>query len=213
MLRSRLSLVITGLTLGAALAFAEPEFILRYPGGVPQVSITGDYSGSRYTVWRQPRSGGEPVRITERDILCLGSCYAEDRTAVAGESYLYLFEVAGANGDAGTLTRFGPYAATISPALARPLGAFVYPNPGHGPTGIQLHLAGAPGERPLDAEAAIYDLAGRRVRTVHRGPLARGLTTVSWDGRDGRGQRLSAGVYLLRLSAGGHTAVARIVRD
>lgn len=212
MLRAKFSLIVSGLTLGAALAFAEPEFRISYPAGVPQVAITGDYAGSDYTVWRRPAAGGEPVRITENSILCMGSCYAEDRGAVAGESYYYVFEVAAPGGAAGTLARFGPYLVTISPALARPVGVFVYPNPGHGATGIQLHVAGAAGERPLAAEAAIYDLRGRLVRTVHRGPLARGLTTVTWDGRGQGGERLAAGVYLLRFSAGDGTAVARIAR-
>jgi flagellar hook capping protein FlgD len=212
MSRSRLLLVLAGLTLSATLALAEPQFVLRYPGGVPQVSITGDYSGSTYTVWRQPASGGEPVRITEHIILCMGSCYAEDRTAVPGESYLYLFDVSmPADGGAAPIS-FGPYLATITPALARPVGVFAYPNPGRGPTGIQLHVAGAPEDRGVTGEAAIYDLAGRRVRVIHQGMIARGLTTLSWDGRDQRGAELSPGVYLLRFTAAGSAAVARIVR-
>lgn len=210
MMRAKISLIVSGLTLGAALAFAEPDFVLRYPAGVPQVSITGDYAGSNYTVWRQPAAGGEPVRVGERSILCLGSCYAEDRGAVPGASYLYLFEVA--DGASGAMTRFGPYLATISPALARPVGVYVYPNPAHGASGIQLHVAGALADRPLPAEAAIYDLSGRRVRTLHSGPIARGLTTVTWDGRGPDGERVPAGVYVLRFSAGGQAAVARIVR-
>jgi hypothetical protein len=208
-MRAKISLIISGLTLGAALAFAEPDFVIRYPAGVPQVSITGDYAGSSYTVWRQPAAGGEPVLVGERSILCLGSCYAEDRGALPGSSYLYLFEVAGAS---GALTRFGPYPATISPALARPVGVYVYPNPAHGASGIQLHVAGAAADRPLPAEAAIYDLSGRLVHTVHGGPIARGLTTATWDGRGPGGERVPAGVYVLRFSAGGGTAVARIVR-
>jgi len=210
MTRAKISLIISGLTLGAALAFAEPDFVLRYPSGVPQVAITGDYAGSNYTVWRTPAAGGEPVMVGERSILCLGSCYAEDRDAVPGASYLYVFEVAGA---AGAIQRFGPYLATISPALARPVGVYVYPNPGHGATGIQLHVAGAAADRPLPAQAAIYDLSGRLVRTVQRGPIARGLTTVTWDGRGEGGERVPAGVYMLRFSAGGGAAVARIVRN
>lgn len=209
MLRAKISLVISGLTLGAALAFAEPDFVIRYPSGVPQVSITGDYAGSNYTVWRQPAAGGEPVLVGERSILCLGSCYAEDRSAAPGSSYLYVFEVADGS---GVMRRFGPYLATISPALARPVGVYVYPNPGRGATGIQLHVAGAAADRPLAAEAAIYDLSGRLVRIVHRGPIARGLTTVTWDGRGEGGERVPAGVYVLRFSAGDGAAVARIVR-
>jgi len=209
MLRMKLSLVIAGLTLGAALALAEPEFVLRYPGGVPQVSITGNYPGTVYTVWRQPASGGAPVLVGERSVLCLGSCYAEDRGAEPGASYLYRFELAG--GD-GSITTFGPYLATISPALARPVGVFVYPNPGRGATGIQLHVAGAAGDRALPAEAAIYDLGGRLVRTVHRGPIARGMTSLSWDGRGEGGEQIPAGVYVLRFSVGGNSTIARIVR-
>jgi hypothetical protein len=212
MSRPALLLVLVMLTLSATLALAEPEFVLRYPGGVPQVSITGDFSGSTYTVWRTPAAGGEPVRLTDRSILCLGSCFAEDRGAVPGESYHYLFSVTLPADPGAAPLEFGPYLATISPALARPLGVHVYPNPGRGPTGVQLHVAGTAGERPVAAEAAVYDLAGRRLRTLHLGPLARGLTTLSWDGRDERGGALAAGVYLLRLSAEGRSAVARIVR-
>lgn len=212
MSRTTLLLTLAGLTLSAVLALAEPQFVIRYPGGVPQVSITGDYSGSTYTVWRQPASGGEPVRITDNNILCLGSCYAEDRAAVPGASYLYLFEVTRFAGAGAAPVSFGPYLATISPALARPVGVFVYPNPGRGPTGVQLHLAGAPGDREVTGEAAVYDLAGRRVRVIHQGAVARGLTTLSWDGRDERGVPLRAGVYLVRFAAAGSTAVARIIR-
>ena len=212
MSRHRILLVIAGLTLSATLALAEPRFIISYPGGVPQVSITGDYAGSTYTVWRQPAPGGEPVRITDNTILCMGSCYAEDRAAVPGESYLYLFELMMPTETGATQVRFGPYLATISPALARPVGVFVYPNPGRGPTGVQLHVAGTPGDREVSGEAALYDLAGRQVRIIHQGAIARGLTTLSWDGRGQRGAELAPGVYLLRFTAAGSAAVARIVR-
>lgn len=212
MSRARLLLVIAGLALIVSQALAEPDFILRYPGGIPQVAITGDYYGSTYTVWRQPASGGEAVLITDQSVLCLGSCFAEDRGALPGVSYLYRFDVTmPADGGAAPVS-FGPYLATISPALARPLGVFIYPNPGSGPTSIQFHVAGAAGDRPVSAEAAVFDLAGRRVRTVHQGPVARGLSTIQWDGRDVRGAEIGAGVYILRFTAGGNTATARIVR-
>lgn len=212
MSRSRVVLALAGLTLSATLALAEPEFVLSYPGGVPQVSITGDYAGSTYTVWREPASGGEAVRITDHTVLCLGSCYAVDGAASPGVSYLYRFEVTMPTEAGATTVLFGPYLATISPALARPVGVFAYPNPGSGPTGVQLHVAGTPGDREVSAEVALYDLAGRRVRTIHHAAIARGLTTLSWDGRDDRGSRLAPGVYLLRFTAAGSAAVARIVR-
>lgn len=205
-------LVVASLVLGASLAFAEPDFIVRYPNGVPQVSITGDYAGASYTVLRAPASGGPFVPITERSILCLGTCYAEDRTAAAGESYLYRFELVVPDGGGAALIAYGPFRATISPALARPVGVFAFPNPGRGATTVQLHVAGAPSDGAAPGEASIYDLAGRRVRVIHDGPVARGLTTLVWDGRDDRGVELKGGVYLLRFTANGGRATARIVR-
>jgi flagellar hook assembly protein FlgD len=92
------------------------------------------------------------------------------------------------------------------------VGVFAFPNPGRGSTTVQLHFAGASGDGSAHGEASIYDLAGRRVRVIHRGPVARGLTTVAWDGRDDRGEELRGGVYLLRFTAGGREASARIVR-
>lgn len=212
--RTTVLLAIAGLALSASLALAEPQFVLRYPGGVPQVSITGEYAGSTYTVWRQPVEGGLPTPITNQSILCLGSCYAQDPSAVPGTSYLYLFELVMPTESGVVPVTFGPYRATISPALARPVGVFVYPNPGRGPTGVQIHLAGAghPGEAGVAGDLSVFDLAGRRVRTIQQGVFARGLTTLSWDGRDERGDELRAGVYLLRFSAAGSAATARIVR-
>jgi hypothetical protein len=207
-----LPLVLAALALSATLAVAEPQIIVRYPNGVPQVSITGDYSGAFYTVFRATAGGGPFEPITENSILCLGSCYAEDRRAVPAESYLYRFDIWQPIGDAVQFASFGPYLVTISPALARPIGVFAFPNPGRGATSVQLHIAGAPSDGEVHGEAAVYDLAGRRVRMIHRGTIARGLTTLTWDGRDDRGATLKGGVYLLRLAADGREASVRIVR-
>lgn len=209
MTRASLPIALAALALSASLALAEPQLVVRYPYGVPQVSITGDYTGSTYTVARAPAGGGEFVTITEDWILCLGSCYADDRGAVPGESYLYRFDLVLADGRPVT---YGPFLATISPALARPLGVFVYPNPGRGATTVQLYVSGSPQDQAVLGEAAVYDLTGRRVRLVRRSALSRGLTTLTWDGRDDRGEALPAGVYLLRFTAESRAAVARIVR-
>lgn len=212
-----LALALAMLALGGTLALAEPELILRYPRGVPQVSITGNWTGTTYTVLRAPAHGGVFEPITENSILCLGACYAEDPTAVPGESYRYRFDITGAIIDSSGPApedswSFGPYLATISPALARPVGVFAFPNPGRGVTSIQLHVAGAPTDRAAQGEAGIYDLTGRRVRMLHRGPVARGITTLRWDGRDERGGPLRGGVYMLRFTADGRAAIALIVR-
>lgn len=60
------------------------------------------------------------------------------------------------------------------------------------------------------ARLAIYDAAGRRVRTLLDGDLPAGHHLVRWDGRDERGETLAAGVYLGRLEAGDFRATERV---
>jgi flagellar hook capping protein FlgD len=209
MTRTRLSLTIVALTLWASLATGEPRLLLRYPQGVPQVSLTGDFARSSYVVQRAPAGGGAFEPLTQGSVLCMGECYALDHSAIPGTSYFYRFDLLLAD---GTAASYGPFLATISPALARPIGVFVYPNPSRGPATVQLHVAGGPAAGPALGEAALFDLAGRRVRVIHQGAIDRGLTTLTWDGRDDRGHALSPGVYLLRFAAEGRVALERLVR-
>jgi len=46
----------------------------------------------------------------------------------------------------------------------------------------------------------IYDLAGRRVRTLINGELTAGNHEIYWDGRDQRGLKTSKGVYFIYLT-------------
>jgi hypothetical protein len=73
---------------------------------------------------------------------------------------------------------------------------------------MRVSLAGA-GRRPV--ELAVYDIAGRKVRELLRGDLDPGDHLVDWDGASSAGARLPAGVYKVRLVAGGERAVATAV--
>ncbi len=48
----------------------------------------------------------------------------------------------------------------------------------------------------------IYDLAGRRVRTLFAGSAEAGVKSLRWDGRGDSGVRLSSGAYFVRLDDG-----------
>ena len=68
-------------------------------------------------------------------------------------------------------------------------------------------------EREGDAvDAALYDVAGRRVSVLARGPSAAGVRTIAWDGKDEHGARAPAGIYFLRLRTGERTWRERVVR-
>ena len=60
-------------------------------------------------------------------------------------------------------------------------------------------------------EMSIYDLEGRRVRTLISGERPAGAQTAVWDGRDGAGHAVVSGPYFARLSRGGDTVTQAIV--
>jgi spore coat protein H len=85
-----------------------------------------------------------------------------------------------------------------------------------------LHLGPNPGRRSfrigLDlprggrADVAIYDVRGRRLRTLFSGDLSPGLHTWRWRSRDEEGRLVPAGVYWVRAWTPAGTAVRRLVR-
>jgi hypothetical protein len=206
MLRT-LALSIVTVVLAADLAIADPEVRVSYPGGVPRVEISGSYPRSSYTVWRKLPAGAQYAPVTDGAILCLGSCFALDRGAEPGQSYLYRFDLTLADGSRAS---FGPYAITISAELARRMRAAVWPNPGRGSARVELFLGGEGGA--VEAQAGLFDVQGRAVATLHRGALARGLSVLAWDGRGDQGQPLAGGVYFLRFACPLGTTVTRVLR-
>ena len=84
-----------------------------------------------------------------------------------------------------------------------------YPNPFNPATTIPLTVVPAGAG---DVELAIYNVLGQPVRQVWAGPLAAGEHRLGWDGRDGQGQAVAAGVYLYRLQVGEQTRIRKMVK-
>lgn len=57
----------------------------------------------------------------------------------------------------------------------------------------------------------IYGVDGRLVRTLVDGIEPAGRQSITWDGRDGRGVRVAAGVYFYRLDAPGFSETRKMV--
>jgi hypothetical protein len=70
-------------------------------------------------------------------------------------------------------------------------------------------LVGLP--RAMQARLELFDLQGRRVRTLADGLLPRGVTRVTWDGRDASGVRVRRGMYFARLRTPRVVRTARIL--
>lgn len=58
---------------------------------------------------------------------------------------------------------------------------------------------------------AVYDVAGRLVRTLYTGTRGPGSYVAVWDGRGDDGSRSGAGIYFLRGDIVGHRAFERLV--
>ena len=83
------------------------------------------------------------------------------------------------------------------------------PRPNPTRTGVVPGLA-LPDTRSVEVQ--IFDVAGRRVRTLLRGEtLAAGPHSISWEGRTDAGETLKAGIFVVRARAGRDTEVRRIV--
>ncbi|MFN8179227.1 MAG: S8 family serine peptidase [bacterium] len=80
------------------------------------------------------------------------------------------------------------------------------PSPTAGVTSIQYAV---PKDAP-DVLLAVYDVAGRLVRTLVRGPIPAGRQAATWDGRDEAGRRVGSGVYFYRMDAGTFSQVRRV---
>jgi flagellar hook assembly protein FlgD len=53
--------------------------------------------------------------------------------------------------------------------------------------------------RAGDVSLRVFDVSGRSVRTLAKGPVEAGSWSATWDGRDESGRRAAAGVYIARL--------------
>ena len=177
----------------------------------------------------------EPLAVTEGDLIAQQSRTGVVLSAAPGNIDAALLGVGGGISGSGTLARVtfrvkaaGDPAIRLAqvegrdarnqPVALSGVGGMTpgrtairmaFPNPFDQNTTVVLALAQA---GPV--EVGVFDITGRQVRTLVRGTQAAGERIVSWDGRDDRGARLGAGVYLLRLQSGGHseTRALRLVR-
>ncbi len=81
-----------------------------------------------------------------------------------------------------------------------------YPNPFNPTTTIAFDLP-----QECRVMITIYDLAGRKVRSLWNGSLPAGSHRVEWHGDNDRGVAVAGGVYLYRLTAGEFTAIRKMI--
>ncbi|MEZ5063787.1 MAG: FlgD immunoglobulin-like domain containing protein [bacterium] len=85
--------------------------------------------------------------------------------------------------------------------------ARIMPNPTSTSAEIRFNLG-----HTGDVQLAVYDVSGRRVRSLVSGLRGAGAHAVNWDLRNDRGEDVAAGVYFVRLEAEGRALLQRITR-
>lgn len=78
-------------------------------------------------------------------------------------------------------------------------------SPAHGAASLRLAVA-----QRARVHVAVYDLLGRRVRTLLDGWTPEGAITLQWDGRSDQGGVAGSGIYFVRATSASGRAVVRI---
>ncbi|MDO9695035.1 MAG: FlgD immunoglobulin-like domain containing protein [Candidatus Latescibacteria bacterium] len=92
-----------------------------------------------------------------------------------------------------------------TPAVPAGLLRSVAPNPFNPRTTVRFELTR---EGPVQLE--VFDLEGRRVRTLVDGWFTAGPHTAEWDGLDGEGGGVGSGVYLFQLRGDGYVETRQV---
>ncbi|MBU2464641.1 MAG: FG-GAP repeat protein [Candidatus Edwardsbacteria bacterium] len=160
--------------------------------------IQGRYSGSPGDVMGARVAPAGDVDGCGRDEFLVSNYYANNDTRI------WLCRYTGPDG-----------VAAEPPANSGQRTAFKlgqnYPNPFNGSTVISFQL---PGSGPVNL--SIYNIAGQLVRTLindNSVPLRIGEGregSVTWDGRDEKGQKAPNGIYIYKLNRGGESMVKKM---
>ncbi|MDQ7041813.1 MAG: FlgD immunoglobulin-like domain containing protein [Rhodothermus sp.] len=131
------------------------------------------------------------------DLLSPGSYLAEARAVSPNGRYIVGY---GYNAETGNTEAFllDTQAATSVAEEELPAGFMLEggaPNPFSTTTTIRFVVA-----QPTHVRLEVFDLLGRRVRTLVDRWISAGEQEVGWDGKDATGRSLPAGVYVCRLT-------------
>jgi hypothetical protein len=180
------------------------EFPVAIPCGGPefQVSVT---------------SGGSPVMGTTVCLYKPGDVYVVGSTGALGAMTFYIEPE-----DTGTLyvtvtgAGYVPYLGTSNVEVAdaglpdgrgeTPFSLVVQPNPFR--SRAVFTVTSEPG---TEVDIEIFDIRGRSVAAFGGAASASGVASMTWDGRDPWGRRVSPGIYVVRVSNGSAAATRKVL--
>ena len=185
--------------------------------------LPSNWIDSDDAVWVAEDNGGSNFRAsTGSDIIVAGAgigLYVQelerpvwlvtymDTTSVTSMLFVYVDAVTGewintqglGVGDGGAAGPAPPKAFTLSQN---------YPNPFNPSTSLTFTV---PTGASADVRLEVFDVRGRRRRTLFKGEKKPGTYEIHWDGRNQEGAAVESGTYLARLTAGQDRIVRKMI--
>jgi hypothetical protein len=161
-----------------------------------------------YHLYRSQRQDGDYTEIARLDAQG-DSEVASDYRHVDGDvtpNQSYFYKLADKDVQ-GNVTFHGPVLASATTTLPGEYRMLPnYPNPFNASTAIAYQL-------PASGYASliVYDVLGRKVRTLVEGYREAGSHTALWNGQDDRGKELKSGVYFCVFEAGHFSDTMKMV--
>jgi hypothetical protein len=203
---TQLMLSVEGHAMGEAWTVAQgPRFVVQVADPdlgetVAQVDLLRGITGASNAVVVATSLGNSSFAWRERQSFATGTeAHYYVRVRMSDNSQLWSGPV---------YVKYDP--AGVTAVGDRPGGALrlaVGPNPMYTRVSAAFSLAGD----VTDGDLSIYDASGRRVASILNGPLSAGDHRVEWTGLDDSGNRVHAGLFFLRLRAGGLHAVHKVM--
>lgn len=163
---------------------------------------------SGFHVWRSAERNDGYIRLTTRLIAGQGCSASKqayefiDRNAEKEIWYWYRVEELSTTGES---TFYDPIRAQSAMTVPLEFGLDQnYPNPFNPATTITYRLA-----ESGQVEMQVVNIAGQVVRTLIHTSQEANQYTVSWNGRNDRGENVPSGVYFITLKAGDYSEVRK----
>jgi len=202
------------------IGISPEEFIISFPVAVAISSFHGEaaeggvvlkwetsseVNTTGFNLLRSVEEDGDYNLITEEYVPAKGLAsgaeyeYSDNEVSINTAYWYVLKEVSGED----SKLVFGPYKVIVKAPFALSQNM---PNPFNPATTIRFTV-------PEDSEVnlTVYDVSGRRVKTLVNGHRKADFYRVIWDGTNNNGSRVASGVYFYRLMAGKNVMSKKMV--
>jgi photosystem II stability/assembly factor-like uncharacterized protein len=135
-----------------------------------------------------------PMDLSDNGLYVVGMAFDPNFGEWGGESRAFRLQL----GETST-----PQDTVVPAALSL---SRVYPNPFGSAANIEYKL-----EEAAQVKLSIYNQRGQLVRRLVSEGKAAGTHTVSWDGRDAKGRKVTNGIYFARLNSGKESSLKKLI--